>query len=68
MISTCAVCCTKPDYVICQDPATGKPSDPASGKSICCQNTGEDPCGTCGPAHPEGSRCEEAITGNYRRR
>ena len=60
----CTVCCTKPDFVICRDPAIGKPTDPASGKAICCQNTGRDACEHCEP--PSG--CPEAITGTYRRR
>ena len=53
---SCAVCCTDPDFVICQDLA--------SGKAICCQNTGRNACEHCDV--PTG--CPEVITGSYRHR
>jgi hypothetical protein len=58
------LCCTaEHKLIICQDPKTGK--------AICCENTGDDPCRACSRPTPEdeGRRlCEEGLPGSYRRR
>jgi hypothetical protein len=56
------VCCTEPNFVVCENPETGK--------ARCCQNTGRgDPCASCNaPVPPSGTFCPGGIAGSCRRR
>jgi len=58
------LCCTaEHNLIVCQDAE--------SGKAICCQNRGDDPCRACSrpiPKDEDPTLCHEGIAGSYRRR